>query len=335
MAFPLYEEFIDTHNINDLIKERNDSTLVDAEENETIQTIYNKYIEYNLRCIPIYRIENGVKNYTGYITLLDLIPGDILKTIKEKCQDNNADIDEVVDSLDYFKQPIKNFLKEINLELKIISSSTSIRELIKILSKYNHHCLVKDDNNAYEIVTQYDLIQYLFNNIEKIDDELLDQQAGYIFGLALKKHLCHVEGRVEPDYFKDIKTPEFVKMNYKKTALEGFLLMLEKNVECVAITDDDDLAISVLTSGNVRGLNPDALKEVVKPILPFLKSALDNVPEPHTCTENYTIIQLIKKLMHYQTRRLIVVDKDGLPIGIVSMSDIVSALNIDEMKKTD
>jgi predicted transcriptional regulator len=109
--------------------------------------------------------------------------------------------------------------------------------------------------------------------------------------------------------------------------------MIEKKVECIAITDDNGLTISVLTSGNIRGLNPEALKEVIKPILPFLKSALDDVPEPYTCTENYTIIQLMTKLMHYQTRRLIVVGREGLPTSIVSMSDIVSALNVEERKE--
>jgi len=37
--------------------------------------------------------------------------------------------------------------------------------------------------------------------------------------------------------------------------------------------------------------------------------------------------------MHYQTRRLIVVGREGLPTSIVSMSDIVSALNVEERKE--
>jgi len=335
MAFPLFEEFINSHTIKDLITERNNSILVDADENVTIQEAYDKFLEFNLRCLPIYRTEDGVKNYIGYITLFDLIPADILKIIKEKCQENSEDIDEVVDSLDYFKQPVKNFLKEINLELKIISETYTIKKLINILSKYNHHCLVKNNKNEYEVVSQFDLVQYLINHIEKIDGEILDQQASECSGLVLKKYLCHVEGRVEQDYIKNVDLPEFVKISYKKTALDGFILMLEKKVECIAITDDNGLIISVLTSGNIRGLNPKALKEVIKPILPFLKSALDDVPEPYTCTENYTIIQLMTKLMHYQTRRLIVVGREGLPTSIVSMSDIVSAFNIEEMKKIE
>jgi len=333
MAFPHCEEFINTHTIKDLIAEREDSTVIDGEENITIQEVYNKFLEYNLRCLPIYRLENGVKNYIGYITLFDLIPADILKSLEEKYQDSNFDVDEFIDSIDYFKQPIKTIFKEINLELKIISLNTTIRELITILSKYNHHCLVKNEKGEYEIVSQYDLVVYLFNHMEKIDDELLDQQAQDISGLVIKKHLSKVEGRVPPDYFKDIKLPDIVTISYKQTALEGFLLMLKHKIECVGIIDDDGLVISVLTSGNVRGLNPDALKQVVKPILPFLKNALDDIPEPHTCTGNYTITQLMTKLMHYQTRRLLVIDKKNMPIGIVSMSDIISSFDIEEMKK--
>lgn len=70
------------------------------------------------------------------------------------------------------------------------------------------------------------MIQYLFNHIEKIDEELLDQQTEECSGLVLKKYLCKVEGRVTSDYFKNIKTPDFVNISYKKTALEGFLLMV-------------------------------------------------------------------------------------------------------------
>jgi len=328
MAYPAFEEFITTSTIKDLITERDNAVIVDGEENITIQEVYNKFLEFNLRCLPIYRLENGNKNYIGYITLFDLIPADILKLIEEKYQGGEGDIDEIVAGIDYFNQPVKTIFKEINLELKIISQDISIKELIHILSQYNHHCLVKGDNNEYQVVSQYDLVYYLFNHIEKIDDELLDQTAEDCAGIVIKKRIAKVEGRVPPEYFKDIQLPEFVTMNYKQTALEGFQLMLKNKVECIAITDDNDLIISVLTSGNVRGLNPEALKEFVKPILPFLKNALDDVPEPHTCNNNYTIIQLIKKLMHYQTRRLVVVNKDNEPTGIVSMSDIVSSFNI-------
>ncbi|KAG4097570.1 hypothetical protein H8356DRAFT_1041189 [Neocallimastix lanati (nom. inval.)] len=333
MAFPLFEGFINSHTIKDLIEERSECTLIDTEENTTIQEVYNKFLEYNLRCLPIYRIENNTKNYIGYITLFDLIPEQVLRTIKKECQDNGADIDEVVDSFDYFEQPVKNFLKKINLELKIIPDTLTINELINILSKYNHHCLVKSSNDNYQVVSQYDLVHYLFGHIEKFDEELLDQQADECAGLVLRKYLNHVEGKTEQNDIKNVDFPEFVKISYKKTALDGFILMIEKKVECIAITDDNGLTISVLTSGNIRGLNPEALKEVIKPILPFLKSALDDVPEPYTCTENYTIIQLMTKLMHYQTRRLIVVGREGLPTSIVSMSDIVSALNVEERKE--
>jgi len=333
MAYPVFEEFITTHTIKDLITERDSAVLVDEEENKTIQEVYNKFLEYNLRCLPIYRLENGNKNYIGYITLSDLIPGDILKELEEKYQNGEGDIDEIVAGIDYFNKPIKTILKEINLELKIISQDISIKELIHILSQYNHHCLVKGDNNNYQVVSQYDLVYYLFNHIEKIDDELLDQTAQDCAGLVVKKRIAKVEGRVPPEFFKDIELPEFVSMSLKQTALEGFQLMVKNKVECIAITDEDDTIVSVLTSGNVRGLNPEALKEVVKPILPFLKNALDDIPEPHTCNVNYTIIQLIKKLMHYQTRRLVVVNKDNEPIGIVSMSDIVSSFNIETMTK--
>lgn len=34
-----------------------------------------------------------------------------IKLIKEKCQDNNADIDEIIDNLDYFKVNISKFIK--------------------------------------------------------------------------------------------------------------------------------------------------------------------------------------------------------------------------------
>jgi len=44
---------------------------------------------------------------------------------------------------------------------------------------------------------------------------------------------------------------------------------------------------------------------------------------------------IIKRLLYYQTRRLIVVNKNEEPIGVVSMSDIVSSFNIEEITKTD
>jgi len=335
MAFPIFEEFINTQTIKDLLSEREDSIVVVAEENTTLQEVYNQFLEYNLRCLPIYRLNNGVKNYIGYITLYNLIPEDILKELEGQYKDSDFDIDTIVDKLDYFERPVKTILKEINLELKVISLDNTIRELINILSKHNHHCLVKNEKDEYEIVSQYDLVKYLSNHLEKIDSELLDQQASDCAGIVVKKRLAHVEGRVPPEYFNDIKLPEFVTINFKQSALEAFLLMLKNRIECVAVTDDDGYIVTVLTSGNVRGLNPEALKEVVKPIFPFLKSALDDIPKPYTCTENYTIIQLIKKLLYYQTRRLIVVNKNEEPIGVVSMSDIVSSFNIEEITKTD
>jgi len=226
MSFPIFEEFINTNTVKDLLSEREESTVVDAEENTTIQEIYNKFLENNLRCLPIYRLENGVKNYIGYITLFNLIPEDILKMLEEKSKDSDFDVDEVINNIDYFEKPIKTIFKEINLELKIITLNNTIRELISILCKHNHHCLVKNEKNEYEIVSQYDLVSYLSNHFKSIDSELLDQQASDCAELVLKKRLSHVEGRVPPEYFNNIKLPDFVTMSYKHTALDGFLLMV-------------------------------------------------------------------------------------------------------------
>ena len=50
---------------------------------------------------------------------------------------------------------------------------------------------------------------------------------------------------------------------------------------------------------------------------------------PITCNEDTTVIEVIKKLSENHIHRIYIVDKNERPIGIVSMSDIIVALNTD------
>ncbi|ORX68422.1 hypothetical protein DL89DRAFT_278750 [Linderina pennispora] len=88
-------------------------------------------------------------------------------------------------------------------------------------------------------------------------------------------------------------------------------MFVDNNISVVPILDEEGIVLNVFA----RGL----LDELDIP---------DDYPGVHTCKQNDTLYSVLDTIRKTQVQRLIVVDDDTRPVGVVALSDVLRALII-------
>ncbi|KAJ2382921.1 AMP-activated serine/threonine-protein kinase regulatory subunit, partial [Coemansia sp. RSA 2611] len=70
------------------------------------------------------------------------------------------------------------------------------------------------------------------------------------------------------------------------------------------------------------------LDELNIPVSEALALRPDDYPGVHTCTQNDTLFSVLDTIRKTQVQRLIVVDENTRPVGVVALSDVLRALTI-------
>ncbi|KAJ3300628.1 hypothetical protein HK104_009285 [Borealophlyctis nickersoniae] len=218
---------------------------------------------------------------------------------------------------EFLTHPIREVLgmtKETS-KLHTVRMGDPLAKLITMMAHGVHRVLVAAPDEAHDprLISQIDLLRFLFNRNESFQD-LLNISAQDVMNRALKQ-------RVPENAPAGART---LTITIHNTAIVGFKKMRAHNVTSVGIVDHEDHLISSLSAANLRGLNKERLAEVVKPVLVFLRNSMGEVPPPHICTPKFTLAQVIAHLLRERLHRVFVVDEDQVPLGVISLSDVIS-----------
>lgn len=142
---------------------------------------------------------------------------------------------------------------------------------------------------------------------------------------------------------KDIMVSSVHTANENDTLNEVAVKMLEKNVGCLPVLDDEGKLVGFLSETDFAGkeklipfsrnhapqlfgkwLNEGGIEEMYKNAKTMKVSEIMSTP-PISISEDETVVDLIEKIMKYNIHRIPVV-KDEELVGIVSRRDLLKLL---------
>jgi len=104
--------------------------------------------------------------------------------------------------------------------------------------------------------------------------------------------------------------------------------MFYHKVSAVAIVDESEQLVLNLSASEIRGLDHKNFDALLLPITEFMHkmklipSAFSLRP-PLTCLPTTTLETAIFRLATYRVHRLWIVDEQGRPVGVLSLTDIM------------
>jgi len=142
---------------------------------------------------------------------------------------------------------------------------------------------------------------------------------------------------------KDIMASSVYTASENDTLSEVAVIMLEKNVGCLPVLDDEDKLVGFLSETDFAGkeklipfsrnhapqlfgkwLNEGEIEKMYQNAKTIKVKEIMSTP-PITIEEDATITDLIEKIMKYDIHRIPVVNDDKL-VGIVSRRDLLKLL---------
>ncbi|KAI9009043.1 hypothetical protein DFJ74DRAFT_686683 [Hyaloraphidium curvatum] len=186
----------------------------------------------------------------------------------------------------------------------------TIGETLRQFSHGLHRALITDvrGKTGPHIFSQSDVISYLVSHPESAPS---DPRTTTLESLKLDKKAV--------DSISD-----------KVTGLDGFRTIVEKKVLAVPVLDAAGKVEATLAVGDLRGITGDTVDSIHGPVVDFIKSrrfshATAGVRPQVTAKSTLQDVMEIMKM--HQAHRVWVVDAEGKPVGVVSMSDVIRAVS--------
>uniref|UniRef100_A0A7S4DQ38 CBS domain-containing protein n=2 Tax=Lotharella globosa TaxID=91324 RepID=A0A7S4DQ38_9EUKA len=115
-----------------------------------------------------------------------------------------------------------------------------------------------------------------------------------------------------------------------ETALAGFRKMLrwrafsKWNLGAIPVVDKKGRVVANLSESDLRGTDRASFVDLLKPVVEYLRTTHGSVRTPVAATGATTFSEAIRTILEEKIHRLWIVNKDGDPIGVLSLSDIIS-----------
>jgi len=178
-----------------------------------------------------------------------------------------------------------------------MSGELSLYHLVEEFTRGIHRIPVMGENGEIiNIVSQSSVVKFVASHSVHIGHRTLDS-----LSLSHKKLVC---------------------LKSTQTAIEGYKLLNEKQVEAIPIVDEDGKIVGNLSASDLRGLSHDLFTKIRLPVMEFISKQ----KEVLTCKPNWTLKSVVEKLAETGVHRLWIIDDNKKPIGVVSLTDCIKGL---------
>jgi len=174
-----------------------------------------------------------------------------------------------------------------------MDGSLSLYHLIEEFTRGIHRIPVMDEHGAIiNIVSQSSVVKFVASHSAYLGHRTLDS-----LSLSHKK---------------------LYLLKSSQTAIEGYNILNEKQVEAIPIVDDEDQKIvGNLSASDLRGLSHDLFAKIHQPVMEFISKQ----KEVSICKANWTLKSVVEKMAETSVHRLWIVDDKNRPVGVVSLTD--------------
>jgi len=194
--------------------------------------------------------------------------------------------------------------------------NTPLIDLINTFSVGIHRVPVVDDNDKMlNFISQMDLLRFLAENIYLLEERGIGNKTLDELGIG--------RGSVH-----------FVRSD--AMVIVAMAHMIKKKISAVPILDKDTgKLVATFSASDLRGIGPNDLHQLLRPITNFLMTFNIKSLYPLTCKLGDSLQHVILKLAGTKVHRLWVIDDSQNLQGVLSLSDvIIPFLGIEPMQST-
>jgi len=292
------------------------SQVVWAEASQTCPQVLGLLNEKNIQAVPVW--DEQTKSFVGMVDVLDLLTLLVVMNTSKDFADLLA------------SRPI-DWEEFSAIEIDMFSNQ-QIRQVCDV-SKRNPWCPVHFEVPLHSLMDMFGTDVNL-HRVPVVND------AGDVMGLVTQsKVISFLAENVLK--FPIVDTPisawytpsnSVVSVNIKEKTLVALQQLLTHNVSCVAIVNDDGKIINTLSASDIKvALGKSIFTDLNLPLVDFLakSNAYFKRPDaPVVCSTADSIGSILSKLNDNHIHRIFVVDADAKPIGVLSLCNVISFLNI-------
>ncbi|KAG0290401.1 hypothetical protein BGZ97_006182 [Linnemannia gamsii] len=322
-----HAQFLATHTVADVLEQKKqDHDLIDIQVTATVEKVFETLLANDILSVPVYRKFNNRKDYVAIIDAFDL-----LSSLEEQ---GLSSASATGLNTEFLSMPVAILvgMTKGSSKLWTCQPSLSLTQLIELFTKHRvHRILVLEDipvrtdqadseeNTAMELaqqarkpsagrlVSQTDVIRYLLEHNHELGS-ILDISADGIAGHAL----------TYAEEYLDEATASKLKRTPVSITIQNRLDFLMTGL------DSDGSLVAEMSAADLRGINPNRIQDLHRPVLVYLKTCQGSLKRPLSCRVKFSLGQLMSGVVLNHAHRSWLVDDEDRPVGCITLSDILA-----------
>jgi len=286
-------------------------TLYQVRTDTKLSECANLLKEKNILSVPVWDAIR--KQYVGIIDSFDLMKFTAIGFFEEKVFH-----DDLFEKFTFAVETAGDLVSQSarSRQIVVLEATDTLSAVLKAFKETRaHRCLVRvkkelDSQVAYRLMTQSDMVGFLSRRLDQVSP-------------SVSKKRIEELGLVNP------LGSLVVTCRDTEIAAQAFLRMADLKVTAVAVVNEQGFLVTTLSSSDLRGLSEDNLKYIKLPVLEFLKAMRggdERIVHPVTCSPRDTLEKIFPQVTAAKIHRVWVTNSAKEPIGVVTLTDILSVL---------
>ncbi|GAM19569.1 hypothetical protein SAMD00019534_027440 [Acytostelium subglobosum LB1] len=271
--------------------------IVVSHRDESLQSIFDKLLKNKILSCPVLK-QGGL--FYGMVDLLDIIKFIVDETGKKHFKKATSFFE-----VEEFKNVNVGQLMEYpygkSIKYQKLSPSTSLFTAFESLAKQsiNRIAVVDDREEVVDIITEFDLIHWVYDNVEKL-------------GSRRSRKVSQINAANQ--YVMSVLEDEQV--------IDAFKLIKIMGVGGVAVIQENGTLVGNLSARDIKkiGNAGENWKRLFSPVFEFIDR------EPITCSLDDTLEDILEIFVNKSVHRVYIVDEMFKTIGVVTLRDIIGEL---------
>jgi len=265
----------------------------------------------NVLSAPV--LDRQVGSFLGFVDVLD-IAGYILYAWNHYSSSLTSDNwrERNYARNEFFDTQVKEILNFSRMDASVaIPKKAPVRDLIRLFcdpkrANRQHRMGVLDENSKLiNVISQSDVVTFA------------------------SKHLNLLPKRVALHSVKQLGLLHAIVMvRLDSTFYEALQVLYHNRISGIALVDENGRISTNMSASDLRGINQKSFNYFTHSTLNFLsKGTMSGLNAPISCSEETLFPQVIQLIHSNNIHRLYITTGNGIPIGVISMGDIIQLLN--------
>jgi len=265
--------------------------------NDTIQSAFGILARDQITALAVYN--PAEKKFLGFVDTLDLAVF-VVRVFAENF-DKHPHLYDPKELQLRFNMPVKEVINASSRDVfQPVEGSFSLNFLISNFLQYGvHRVPVMENGNIVGIVSQSDVLKFLFKHTSNLTDIMTKRLA------ELGLH----EGKV-------------ISISNEQTLMKAFSKILTNNITGLAVVDSHGQLVNNISASDLKGITMTSFYKLEIPIHEALLYN-PNKLEPVTCNKHNTLGEIMGIIEKTGVHRIFVVDEDNKPVNVITLTDIL------------